>query len=211
MMVKCPVCGAHVPQETAVECRTPEGPTRYCSLRCAVAVETEREKMTGPVAARATAEPAASVPPPRELVVAVDGSGPSLRAVELAASIARATGGRLVLIHAIDPALVRLLPLDGPFAGATRLGVDIGVLEERLRRDGVRQLEHCGALCEKAGVPYEGRVVMEPPARAIAEAAEKADLVVLGRRGIGAFTGVVLGSVSHRVLGETRKPVLVVP
>jgi len=209
MMLKCPVCGAHVPQETAVEFPTPDGPTRYCSLRCAIAVETEREKQTGP-APGATAQPAASVPPPRELVVAVDGSGPSLRAVELAASIARATAGRLLLIHAIDPALVRLLPLDGPFAGATRLGVDIGALEEQLRKDAVLQLERCGALCEKAEVPYEARVVMQPPARAIAEAAEKADLVVIGRRGLGAFTGVVLGSVSHRVIGETRKPVLVV-
>jgi nucleotide-binding universal stress UspA family protein len=206
MMLKCPVCGAHVPQETAVEFPTPEGPTRYCSLRCAVAVESEREKQAGPPAT----EPAALEPAPRNLVVAVDGSGPSLRAVELAASIARATGGQLVLIYAIDPALVRLLPLDGPFAGATRLGVDIGAVEERLRRDAVRQLEYCGALCERAGVPYEGRVVMESPARAIADAAEKADLVVMGSRGLGAFAGAALGSLSHRVIGETRKPVLVV-
>ena len=210
MMLKCPVCGAHVPQATAVEFPTPDGPIQYCSLRCAVAVESERERTAGPAPAARTAEPPAPVPPPREFVVAVDGSGPSLRAVELAASIARATGGRLVLIHAIDPALIRLLPLDSPFAGATRLGLDIGALEARLRRDAVRQLERCGALCEKADVPYEGRVVMEPPARAIAEAAEKADLVVIGSRGLGALAGAALGSLSQRVMGETRKPVLVV-
>lgn len=208
MMLKCPVCGAHVPEEAAVELPTATGPERYCSLRCGISSETERERAAGPT------PPAPAVhalpPAPRAIVVAVDGSGPSLRAVELAVSIAKVTGGRLTLIHAIDPALIRLLPLDSAFAGATRLGLDIGLMEETLRKDAVLQLERCGRICEGAGVEYIGRVVMEPPTRAIADAAEKADLVVMGSRGLGAFSGAALGSLSHRVIGETSKPVLVV-
>jgi nucleotide-binding universal stress UspA family protein len=147
---------------------------------------------------------------PRELVVAVDGSGPSLRAVELAAAIARSTRGRLVLIHAIDPSLIRLLPLDSAFAGATRLGLDVGKMEETLRKQAVAELERCGRICEAAGVEYCCRVEMSPPVRAIADAAEKADMVVMGSRGLGALTGAALGSLSHRVIAETRRPVLVV-
>jgi len=205
MMLKCPVCGAHVPEEAAVELPTARGSERYCSLRCGMSSETERERAGG-------VAPAAHVvpPPPRAIVVAVDGSGPSLRAVEFAAAIAKVTGGRLTLIHAIDPALIRLLPLDSAFAGATRLGLDIGKMEENLRKDALRQLERCGRICESAGVPYTSRVAMERPTRAIADAAEKADLVVMGSRGLGAFSGAVLGSLSHRVIGETSKPVLVV-
>jgi len=205
-MLRCPVCGAHVREEMAVEFPTAEGTQRYCSLRCAVATETPRERAAGIPAPKPRPLPAA----PREILVAVDGSGPSLRAVEAAASIARATGGRLTLIHAIDPSMIRLLPLDSAFAGGTRLGVDIGALEERMRKEAVLQLEHCGAVCEAAGVEYVGRVVMEPPVRAIAEAAEKADLVVMGSRGLGALAGAALGSLSHRVIGETKKPVLIV-
>ena len=206
MMLRCPVCGAHVPEEMAVEFPTAKGVERYCSLRCAVAVETAHERAAGVPPPKPRPLPAA----PREIVVAVDGSGPSLRAVGVAASIARATGGQLTLIHAIDPSMIRLLPLDSAFAGGTRLGVDIGALEERMRKEAVLQLEHCGAVCEAAGVEYVGRVVMEPPVRAIAEAAEKADLVVMGSRGLGALAGAALGSLSHRVIGETKKPVLIV-
>lgn len=205
MMIKCPVCGAHVPEETAVEFPTKQGAERYCSLRCAIATETASERAAGVTPAASTLPP-----PPHQIVVAVDGSGPSLRAVELAASIAKATGGRLTLIHAIDPAAIRLLPLDSAFAGGTRLGLDIGQMEETLRKDAIAQLERCGQICEGAGVEYVARVEMKPPPRAIIDASEKADLVVMGSRGLGAFTGAVLGSLSHRVIAETRKPVLVV-
>jgi nucleotide-binding universal stress UspA family protein len=204
MMLKCPACGAHVPNETAVEFPTPEGMQRFCSVRCALSTETAHEQ------ARGVAKPAELPSPPREILVAVDGSGPSVRAVQLATSIAKATGGRITLVHAVDPTWFRVLPLDSAFGGATRLGLDSVKLEERLRADAVAQLERCGRICEAAGVEHIGRVEMKTPARAIAEAAEKADLVVMGSRGLGAFSGAALGSLSHRVIGETRKPVLVV-
>jgi nucleotide-binding universal stress UspA family protein len=46
--------------------------------------------------------------------------------------------------------------------------------------------------------------------QAIVEAAKNADLVVRGSRGRGALSGLVLGSLSHRVLGGMQTPVLVV-
>jgi len=175
-------------------------------VRCAISTETQQERAAGPKPASARALP----PAPRAIVVAVDGSGPSLRAVELATSLAKVSGGSLTLLYAIDPSLIRLLPLDGTFGGATRLGVDIAKMEEAMRKDAVAQLERCGHICEAAGVEHVGRVEMKPPVRAIADAAEKADLVVMGSRGLGAFAGAAIGSLSHRVIGETRKPVLVV-
>ena len=203
-MLKCPVCGVHVPKEVALELPIEKGRESYCSLACAIAAEKEREQAGAAASAHALPRP------PREIVVAVDGSGPALRAVELAVSLAKLTDGRLTLIHAIDPALIRLLPLDSALASAARLGLDIRQMEETLRKDAARQLDRCGRICEGAGVRYTSRVEMEQPARAIAEAAKKADLVVMGSRGLGAFSGAALGSLSHRVIGETDKPVLVV-
>ena len=202
MMFKCPVCGAHVPTATAVEIPVGKGVERFCSLRCATS--------TGAGEARGAPLAAPPPPPPRAILVAVDGSGPSVRAVEMAVSIACATKGKVTLIHAIDPALFRLLPLDSAFGGATRLGIDPGKLEEDLRRDAVASLERCGRICETAGVDYVCRIEMKPPARAIADAAEHADLIVMGSRGLGALSGAALGSLSHRVIGETRRPVLIV-
>ena len=201
MMFKCPVCGAHVPTATAVEIPVGKGTERFCSLRCATSTEAGEARS----AALATPPPA-----PRAILVAVDGSGPSVRAVEMAVAIACATKGKVTLIHAIDPALFRLLPLDSAFGGATRLGIDPGKLEEDLRRDAVASLERCGRICETAGVDYTSRIEMKQPARAIADAAEHADLIVMGSRGLGALSGAALGSLSHRVIGETRRPVLIV-
>ncbi len=53
-------------------------------------------------------------------------------------------------------------------------------------------------------------VVLDLPARAIVESAERADLVVVGARGLGGFKGLLLGSVSERVLETSPCPVVVV-
>lgn len=53
------------------------------------------------------------------------------------------------------------------------------------------------------------RIDVEAPARAISSAAAAMDLVVMGSRGLGAASGQSVGSLSQRVLAETRTPLLV--
>lgn len=62
-----------------------------------------------------------------------------------------------------------------------------------------------------ARVEVEPRAVLDLPARALLEAAADADLLVVGRRGLGGFKSLVLGSVSQAVLGHAPCPVLVIP
>ncbi|WP_346347015.1 universal stress protein [Arthrobacter sp. NicSoilB4] len=64
---------------------------------------------------------------------------------------------------------------------------------------------------ETAGVAATGQVVhSESPAGAILDAAKDADLVVVGFRGHGGFTGLHLGSVATQVITHAPCPVLVV-
>jgi nucleotide-binding universal stress UspA family protein len=197
-MIKCPVCGSHVPKDVAVELTLGGQPQGFCSARCADTAMTER---------------AASSPPPqpshvpRRILVAVDGSGPSLRAVTAAAALAALAHGDVCLLCAVDSS----------WAGALRMltkgarGRDVSAEVERaLEEDAHAQLNYCRRICEQAGVPTTTRVVLKPPLEAIVEAAKDAELIVMGSRGRGALTGLVLGSLSHRVLGGTRTPVLVV-
>lgn len=201
-MTKCPVCGAHVPPEVSVDVPTASGVQHYCSLRCAATAEAEG----GAPAAWAPALPEL----PRRILVAVDGSGPSLRAVGLAAALARASRGSVTLLHALDPRLLRWLPVEIGIAGGVGIGPRPEDMERAFREEAESQLARCRRMCETAGVPVTARIEVAVPLRAVGEAAADADLVVIGSRGLGAFSGAALGSLSQRVLGETRKPVLVV-
>lgn len=189
MLVKCGVCGGHVPSEVAVDLPGASS-ERYCSLRCAMQVDP-----------KAAASPLPELP--QRILVAVDGSGPSLRATQLAATLARQNGATLVLFHAIDPALIRRLP-------GARSASDAAGLESALRAEAEEQLARCRRLCDGAGVPVTVRIELDAPARAVAAAAADADLVVMGSRGLGALSGQAVGSLSQRLLAETRTPLLVV-
>jgi nucleotide-binding universal stress UspA family protein len=175
---------------------------RYCSLRCAEAAE----EAGGAPPSWTPALPAL----PRRILVAVDGSGPSLRAVEAAVALAVASRGEVRLLHAVDPSWIRGRGLVPALADATSLGVGLDRLEELLRKDGEAQLELPRRICAQAGVPHSHAVALRPPLPALIEAAEGVDLVVIGSRGMGAVSGALLGSLSHRLIGGVRAPVLVV-
>ena len=60
------------------------------------------------------------------------------------------------------------------------------------------------------GVTVTGRIVEGNPASALIDASKDADLVAVGSRGHGGFTGMLLGSVSHQTIHHAHCPVLVI-
>lgn len=135
----------------------------------------------------------------QHILVAVDGSDGSKRAISLAREIATAKQARLTLLHVVEPPAS--FPLEA--YGLTRAQV----YETQLQ--GARALLEAVA----SDLPMQVEQVIESgaPAETICAQAEerRADLVVLGSRGMGAVGRWLLGSVSDRVVHLSKKPVLV--
>lgn len=66
------------------------------------------------------------------------------------------------------------------------------------------------ALGAEQAASVERLVVADLPARALIDASDGAELLVLGARGLGGFRGLLLGSVSQRCLHQARCPVAVI-
>lgn len=131
------------------------------------------------------------------VAVGVDGSAGSRRALRWAASYARATGARVRAVRAwsyLDQPAERFDPGWGEGDARKGLEADLADLGDEL-----------------AGIEVEPLVVCDLAASALLAAAEDADLVVVGSRGLGGFEGLLLGSVSSQVAHHARCPVVVVP
>jgi nucleotide-binding universal stress UspA family protein len=136
----------------------------------------------------------------KRILVAVDGSEPARRAVRRAADLAAKYGAELVLVNVLPSGAREVVPKElADFAEIEHIDVSKGDLLRAIAEQILRQAE---ADAREAGVAAVRSVVETgDPASAIAELArtEKADLIVMGRRGLGALAGLLLGSVSHKV------------
>lgn len=138
-------------------------------------------------------------PEARRIVVGVDGSRYSLAALDYACRRAEDTGETVVAIHAWH---VRA-PSTDVWSSDAR-SVDSEEREVLLSESvaGVRE--------DHPDVRIEQEVVPVAPAQALVDASAGASLVVVGSRGLGFFSGLLLGSVSQAVLHRAECPVAVV-
>ncbi len=140
----------------------------------------------------------------RRIVVGVDGSPESLEALAWAVDEAGRTGGEIDAVLAYDSGLAWIdvgSDYQAPLLehSATRAKA---VLHDALEGLGVEA---------STSVPVRPLVLEGRPARVLVELARDADLLVVGSRGRGGFTGVMLGSVAQRCAGHSPCPVVVVP
>ena len=140
---------------------------------------------------------------PRRSVVGVDGSPGSAAALAWAVADAAAQDGVVEVVHAWEPPM-----LYGPVADAV-LPYDVEAIEaagHELVEDMV-----AAATADVPGVRVERSLVPGGAAGGLLDAAKDADLVVVGRRGLGGFGRMLLGSVSDRVVRHATGTVVVVP
>ncbi|CAM3322530.1 universal stress protein [Kibdelosporangium persicum] len=159
--------------------------------------ELVRSVTTPVVVVRETDNPARH----RRVVVGVDGSATSTRAVDFAFDFATRHDAELVAVHAWSD-----LPLDA--LGAVReWDVDWNEITEQAKV--ILAETVAGHSARYPDVRVRQVVTMSKPVEALLEEGQKADLIVVGSHGRGAVRRMLLGSVSQAVLHYAQRPVAV--
>jgi nucleotide-binding universal stress UspA family protein len=141
----------------------------------------------------------------RKVLVAFDGSDNARRALQYIIDMAR-DNGRPLEVHVVN---VQHEPvIYGEYVTASMLDE----LNESLLAKSRGLLEEAANKLSAAGVTHETHALLGNIAEQVSQAVDRlgCDTVVMGTRGLGSFSGLVLGSVANRVVHEVSVPVLLV-
>jgi len=138
-----------------------------------------------------------------KILVPVDGSECSLRAVEY---MIKQAG---LLRDGADP---HLLSVQHPLPEHVAAAAGHGNVATYHREQGEQALAQARQKLDAAGVKYTHHIVLGEAPDAIAQFAreQNCDIIVMGTRGLGRMTNMLLGSVATKVIHLTEKPVLLV-
>lgn len=143
--------------------------------------------------------------PGRRIVVGIDASPAAQAALRWAISYAEVAGAEVIAVHAFEAPVY----FSYPVGGGSPIVVDSSL------REGVKECFEADWCAPLAASDVRHRTVMADgnAADVLLDVAERedADLVVAGRRGLNTLGELVLGSVSHRVVQGSRRPVVLVP
>jgi len=142
-------------------------------------------------------------------LLATDGSEGSERAAKYLFELAKGlTACEIVVLYVVRPLTHWLVPSE---TGMLVSGELMAQLLETAREEGKAVVSRFVGMFE--GCNVRGLLGEGDPASEIARVSkdEGADMIVMGSRGMSALQGLVLGSVTTRVLHLSDKPVLVVP
>ncbi|HET7855891.1 MAG TPA: universal stress protein [Gaiellaceae bacterium] len=140
----------------------------------------------------------------RKILITTDGSPSALDAVEFGLDLAQEQGAWPVFLH-VAPA-VRVLPTGGSLFG---LAATVPRKPDESDRG---PLVAAARLAAERNIDVVTDLVTGHPVEEIVRYASEieADLIIVGSRGYGAVTGMLLGSVSRGVLHHAHCPVIVV-
>ncbi|MDB6181404.1 universal stress protein [Paracoccus fistulariae] len=143
------------------------------------------------------------------IMIAYDGSNGSQRALDKATALAKLCDAHLVVLtvyrhHSMLEASLSMV----------RGNLDPGGNLDQAMRDTAREAaDHAKRQARDAGLEQVSAFIKTgQPARTIVQVAQEkgCDLIVVGSRGLGATESYLLGSVSHKVTGIAKCPVMVV-
>lgn len=139
----------------------------------------------------------------QKILIPVDGSPAADHAADFAVRLAADTGAMLTLLFAHE------------LSGASMMGMSTmskGEVQETVDAVAARAFAHGVGSASKAGLTASKQTVVGHPAAEIIDFAKKdgTDLIVMGSRGLSPMEGLLLGSVSEKVLRHAGCAVAIV-
>ena len=151
-----------------------------------------------------------------KILVPLDGSDHSVRALEKAVQIAKKFSGKVTLIHAYSVSMQPIILPEPTMLSSPTIPIltaaEISRVVEAARATGERILKDGEARAKAEGVVVEALIVEGHAVQEIVKTAKEGnfDLIVMGARGVSHIRGLLLGSVSDGVIHHALCPVLVV-
>ncbi len=147
----------------------------------------------------------------RALVVGLDGSAPSRRAVAFVTRLRAPTRGHVTVVRVVEPIHQPSMPLFPAGIRSQVIGEAVALNESRMRA-ARRTVDAALRRLRRSGWRAVGEVRVGVPVSELLEAvkAARADLLVLGARGVGSVTRFLLGSVAEAALRRAPVSVLIV-
>jgi nucleotide-binding universal stress UspA family protein len=144
----------------------------------------------------------------KRILITLDGSDFSERALEPAFQIAQLFQAQVVLLRVLAPDPIAMV------AGAGPQYLDLhGMREQRERAEAESYLHGIRGQWSHTGVPIETRVSVGAPPEMILKAADgaNADLIAMSTHGRSGLDRFLYGSVAEAVLRGTQMPLLLIP
>jgi len=136
----------------------------------------------------------------QRIVLPVDGSDGSTRAVEKALSLAKETGVDVTVLHVME----------FPYVASVDLSYTYPDIMETIKKEGKTVLDEVKKQGSEMGVHVKTKLVEGIPDDQIIKEAKKDDLIVMGCKGKTALSRILMGSVCEKVLHHSKSPVMVI-
>ena len=136
------------------------------------------------------------------ILVPIDGSDNSYRALDAALLLSEKLGSNITVIHVMEE-----VPI-------THIGSEkmLNELLEAYKKENQDILLKCSEIAKQKGLTIKTFLLQGNPASAILDynKKEKFDLVIMGSRGLGKFKELILGSVSSKIVHHSPCAVLLI-
>jgi nucleotide-binding universal stress UspA family protein len=137
-----------------------------------------------------------------KILVPVDGSDISYRALDSALFLSERLGSKITAIHVIEK-------VPTVYIQSQKL---LDEILETHKNESQKILDECSSIATKKGIAINTTLLEGNPASTILEFSqtEKCEVIIIGSRGMGHFKELILGSVSSKVIHHSLCPVLLI-